>query len=117
MQAACIRSTHFFYTATAASVEYLLVTHLLAFSGAVSREVVVLLDRLCESQLSRRTRGPKLWESGPWVVQVVILLMIEILHYLKDLTRWELWYLPYSGYTAGFMSSTVEEQLQLNLGV
>ena len=34
------------FTATASSVEYLLVTHLSASSGSVSREVVVLLDRL-----------------------------------------------------------------------
>ena len=27
-----------------------------------------------------------------------LLLMIEILHYLKDPKPWELWYIPYYGY-------------------
>ena len=27
-----------------------------------------------------------------------LLLMIEILHYLKDPKLWELWYIPYYGY-------------------
>ena len=33
--------------------------------------------------------------------------MIEILHYLKDPKLWELWYIPYYGCKAGFISSTV----------
>ena len=33
--------------------------------------------------------------------------MIEILHYLKDPKLWELWYVPYYGFNAGFTLSTV----------
>ena len=33
--------------------------------------------------------------------------MIEILHHLKDPKLWELWYSPYYGGNAGFISSTV----------
>ena len=40
--------------------------------------------------------------------------MIQILQNLKDPKLWELWYIPYYGYSAGFVSSTVgfEDQLE-----
>ena len=37
-----------------------------------------------------------LWKP-PLLREEVLLLMIEILHYLKDPTLWELWYIPYDG--------------------
>ena len=37
----------------------------------------------------------------------VILLMIYILHYLKDAKVWELWYITYYAGDAGFISSTL----------
>ena len=44
--------------------------------------------------------GPGLlgfWESlGRWAL-TELLLMIELLHYLKDPKVWELWYIPYDG--------------------
>ena len=30
-------------------------------------------------------------------LEVEVLLMIQILHYLKDRKLWELWYIPYYG--------------------
>ena len=41
----------------------------------------------------------------------LLLLMIEILHCLKDPKLWELWYIPYYVGSAGFISSTVSRYL------
>ena len=40
-----------------------------------------------------------------------LLLMIEILHFLKETKLWELWYIPYYMGNAGFISSTVGFQV------
>ena len=34
---------------------------------------------------------------APRTDKLILLLMIEILHYLKDPKLWELWYIPYYG--------------------
>ena len=41
-----------------------------------------------------------------------LLLMVEILHYLKDPKLWEFWHIPYSGVLQDFISSTVPPELR-----
>ena len=35
--------------------------------------------------------------SSQWEKRLVIWLMVEILHYIRDRKLWELWYIPYYG--------------------
>ena len=54
-----------------------------------------------------------------------LLLMVEILHYLKDPKLWEFWHIPYSGVLQDFISSTVPPETsspaggcrQLSIGI
>ena len=50
---------------------------------------------------------------GLFLRLAVILLMIKILHYLKDPKLWELWYIFLILGYAGFISSTVGGPLAL----